>query len=125
MRMWMVDPRFLCRQHLLGEHGELHKHLHNWEKKHSIAGRITGNAIEPRAYKTRHDQLAEEMILRGYNHNSPLEQPDFSYLSKEEYLVRVNRRDALILLTTRCPHCRERYLDFKTKELATSVASTC
>lgn len=24
MRMWMVDPTIMCRQHLLGEHYELH-----------------------------------------------------------------------------------------------------
>ena len=24
MRMWMVDPQIMCRQHLLGEHTEMH-----------------------------------------------------------------------------------------------------
>jgi Pyrimidine dimer DNA glycosylase len=24
MRMWLVDPRLMCSQHLLGEHVELH-----------------------------------------------------------------------------------------------------
>lgn len=24
MRMWMVDPKIMCRKHLLGEHLELH-----------------------------------------------------------------------------------------------------
>jgi hypothetical protein len=25
MMMWMIDPVLLCRKHLLGEHGEIHK----------------------------------------------------------------------------------------------------
>ena len=33
MRMWMISPEWLCRKHLIGEHGEIHKH-------HSIAKRI-------------------------------------------------------------------------------------
>ena len=40
MRMWMIKPELLCRQHLLGEHSEIHKHKHNFEKGHSIKGRL-------------------------------------------------------------------------------------
>lgn len=76
MRMWMVDPTLMCKKHLLGEHGELHKFMHNWEKRHRIDGRLAGNAMEPLSYKARHDVLADEMLARNYNHKSPLEQPD-------------------------------------------------
>lgn len=106
MRMWMIDPRLMCRNHLLGEHGELHKFLHNWRKRHRIDGRITGNAIEPLSYKARHDALAEEMVLRGFQHNSPLDQPDFSYLSDEQRLVRVDVSQSSELLYGRCTNCR-------------------
>ena len=34
MRMWMVPPGEMCDKHLLGEHDELHKFLHNWVKQH-------------------------------------------------------------------------------------------
>jgi len=34
MRMWMVDPRLLCNQHLIGEHGEIHKFLPSFRKGH-------------------------------------------------------------------------------------------
>ena len=108
MRMWMVDPRLLCRQHLLGEHGELHKHLHNWRKKHAIDGRVRVNSIEPRAYKSRHDALAEEMLRRGMNHRSPLEQPDFAYLPDHLRNARVDQEAALRLLIDRCARCRVR-----------------
>ena len=39
MRMWMVDPKWLCRKHLLWEHVEIHKH--NFVKHHSIAKRVS------------------------------------------------------------------------------------
>ena len=42
MRMWMVNPKMLCDQHLLGEHFELHKHLWCWVKKYKVDGRIAG-----------------------------------------------------------------------------------
>lgn len=105
MRMWMINPAIMCRQHLLGEHNELHKHLHNWQKKHKINGCIEGNAIEPLSYKARHDELVIEMLARGYKHNSPLDQPDFSYLSTEQQNVKVNTDKSLPLLLERCPEC--------------------
>jgi hypothetical protein len=103
--MWMVNPNSLCKKHLLGEHGELHKFLHNWLKQHSISGRVAINSIEPLAYKARHDSLAEEMLRRGYNHKSPIEQPDFSYLPEHERLATVDKSLALKLLIERCPDC--------------------
>lgn len=80
--MWVgVDPTLLCRNHLLGEHGEIHKHRHNFVKRHSIAGRISPIVqIVPALMKSRHDALAAEMVRRGHNHNSPYELPDLSYL---------------------------------------------
>ena len=54
--MWMVEPKLMCVQHLVGEHGEIHKHRHNFVKGHSIAGRK--GQIEPLAMQRRHDELA-------------------------------------------------------------------
>lgn len=107
MRMWMVDPRGMCQKHLLGEHGELHKFMHNWIKQHSIAGRISGNAMEPLSYKTRHDALAAEMLRRGLKHASILEQPDFSYLPPYHRAYRVDVGANLALLHERCSQCKE------------------
>ena len=36
MRMWMIDPTLLCRKHLLGEHGELHKFIPSFRKQYSV-----------------------------------------------------------------------------------------
>lgn len=106
--MWMADPCILCQRHLLGEHGELHKFMPSWAKRHSIAGRVAGNQIEPGSYKLRHDELAAEMLRRGHRHESPLSQPDFSYLPNEHLEFRVDRCAALTELLNRCPDCRER-----------------
>lgn len=109
MRMWMLPPQILCRAHLLGEHGEIHKHRHNFVKQHSIQGRIDGNAVEPLAMETRHDELAQEMLRRGYNHKSPYSLPDLSYLKKEQREYKVCKESSLSLLLERCENCKKRY----------------
>ena len=58
MRMWGIDPKFLCQKHLIGEHGEIHKHRHNFVKKHKITKRITPIVqIEPENMQKRHEDL--------------------------------------------------------------------
>lgn len=114
MRMWMLDPKILCQKHLLGEHGEVHKHKHNFEKHHSISGRISPIVlIEPNNMQQRHDELAQEMLRRGYNHNSPYQQPDLSYLKDSERYAKVDLDYNIRDLMDRCPECRKRILDNK------------
>lgn len=108
----MVDPEWLCRKHLLGEHGEIHKHKHNFVKRHSIAKRVSPVVqVEPLAMQARHDALAAEMARRGYTHASPYEQPDLSYLPLEHRSAVVDTQAAMLDLFARCPECRERYSD--------------
>ena len=106
MRMWMIDASKLCRQHLLGEHGEIHKHRHNFVKKHKLYGRI--GQIEPESMQSRHDELAKEMVSRGYNHKSPYEQPDVSYLGK---FPKIDLNESQKLLYARCEECKRREND--------------
>ncbi len=106
MRMWGIDPSLLCKQHLLGEHGEIHKHRHNFVKKHKITKRISPVVqIEPENMQIRHDELALEMLKRGYNHNSPYEQPDISYLKSDERYATIDKNISISDLTNRCPEC--------------------
>lgn len=108
MRMWMIDPRLLCRKHLLGEHGEIHKHWHNFVKHHKIDGRLSPIVlIEPASMKTRHDELANEMILRGYNHKSPYELPDLSYLTPAQRQAKADLSYNLFDLASRCEECKK------------------
>jgi len=108
--MWMIDPKYLCRKHLIGEHGEIHKHKHNFDKKHSIDKRIELGQIEPASMKIRHDELAEEMLSRGYNHYSPYEMPDISYLSESQRNFKVDRKLALYALHNRCQECIDKWV---------------
>lgn len=113
MRMWGVHPKYLCKNHLLGEHGEIHKHRHNFVKRHRISKRIKPIVqIEPENMKIRHDQLAEEMVIRNYNHNSPYELPDLSYLSYDERYAKIDINNSLVDLMNRCADCRERIIKY-------------
>lgn len=110
MRMWMIQTKYLCRKHLLGEHSELHKHKHNFEKGHSIAGRIHPVVtIEPHSMQIRHDEIVSEFKKRGYNHNSPYLQPDVSKYPD----VKVDTNISINELSSRCPECTWRIRNYK------------
>ncbi len=79
MRIWDIEPKYLCRKHLLGEHRELHG-LWNILTKHDGVG---GYSKHPETLRwvgklnllyRRHQELVFEMIKRGYNHHSPLDE---------------------------------------------------
>ena len=76
MRIWDLDPALLCRQHLLGEHRELHGlwNIHTLGRRgyraHPETVRWEGKLA---ALFARHERLVEEMRRRGYHHASPLD----------------------------------------------------
>src|SRR5215211_5750368 len=76
MRIWDVSPSLLCRQHLLGEHRELHglwrilSEDRQGHANHPETRRWRGKLA---ALHERHDALVEEMARRGYRHASPLD----------------------------------------------------
>jgi hypothetical protein len=108
--MWQCDPKILCTQHLLGEHGEIHKHRWTFEKKHKKDRYIINNCIEPKDMKNRHDLLAEELKNRGMNHKSPFEMPDISYLPEAQREYTIDRAAALKELFARCEKCRNNHV---------------
>lgn len=102
----MVDPGRMCRQHLLGEHNEVHMACGSVSKKKNIAGFLAGRLIEPASIKARHDELALEMEKRGYAHNSPIHsQPDCSYLGELSGTL-VDPGESYEELLNRCRQCR-------------------
>ena len=133
MRMWMVDPRILCRKHLLGEHVELSMFIGTFKRKLQINGYIKKNLIEPLSLLNRHDELEQEIIRRDMNHNSPF---DFElclldYLKDKKWIT-VNPMLALDDLIRRCPVCAARYqvlidvdwipkTDYDVKELTNGI----
>lgn len=105
MRIWDIEPRYLCRKHLLAEHRELHG-LWNILTKHGGRG---GYAHHPetlrwvgklRALYLRHEALVAEFAKRGYNHQTPLDkalavgkgvQEDFINPPKEQIEILRNK----------------------------------
>jgi hypothetical protein len=76
MRIWDVSPKLLCRNHLLGEHRELHAlwTIITQNKKGYINHPETKRWIgKTAALFARHELLIAEMKKRGYNHASSLE----------------------------------------------------
>lgn len=76
MRIWDLPPNQLCRQHLLGEHRELHglwNILTLGKKGYSRHPETMRWAGKLRALYNRHESLVEEMERRGYVHRSPLD----------------------------------------------------
>ena len=117
--MWMVDPALLCRKHLLGEHNELHKFLPSFRKGYSVAGRFSPVVqIQFKKYLERHNDLVDEMLARGYKHNSPLEDiPDFNELYPVYFNQLVDIDKSYKDLCDRCSRCKRRiYHRFRMKE---------
>lgn len=105
MRMWNVNPHLLCQKHLTGEHSEMHMFAASFRLGRKVQGFLRDKLLNPSEIALRHDQLAAEMLLRGMNHQSPLEQPDVGELAG---VTTVDPDANLRELVRRCPACRER-----------------
>jgi hypothetical protein len=76
MRIWDIPPYNLCRNHLLGEHSELHAmwNIITQNRKgysnHPETLRWNGKL---RALFMVHETIVQEMLARGYTHKSPLD----------------------------------------------------
>ncbi|MEW6386299.1 MAG: pyrimidine dimer DNA glycosylase/endonuclease V [Thermodesulfobacteriota bacterium] len=87
MRIWDLPPENLCRQHLLGEHRELHALwvILTQEKKgfarHPETQRWRGKL--PALY-LRHEALVAEMVRRGYRHRTPLNGAQVTGLARQD-----------------------------------------
>jgi len=105
MRMWMIEPKLMCRQHLLGEHVESHMFVGSINKHKKLSGFVKKNCLEFKAIKSRHDALVAEMKARGYNHNSPL--PEITNYNYPDAILnsKVNKEQSLKDLMQRCNKC--------------------
>jgi hypothetical protein len=101
--MWNVNPKLMCRKHLLGEHLEMHMFAGCINKGKSLVGYIRSGLVETGNIQDRHFALAKEMERRGYNHNSPL------FLEPQDIEEgRVDVQESLRELRRRCEECRKR-----------------
>ena len=79
MRIWDCPASLLSDKHLLGEHVELHtiynahmRGLTGGYSRHPETLRWAGHLA---ALYARHEEQAQEMAARGFNHRSPLPAP--------------------------------------------------
>ena len=105
MRMWMVNPRFMCRQHLLGEHVEIHMFIGTLSRGKSVKGYLEKGLLEVHNLHSRHEELVEEMKRRGYSHRSEVEEK----WRTAEKLGAIDRKKSLNELVRRCSRCKHRY----------------
>ncbi|UCE42465.1 MAG: pyrimidine dimer DNA glycosylase [Candidatus Aminicenantes bacterium] len=76
MRIWDIPAKGLCRNHLLGEHRELHaiwSILTTGKKGYAFHPETQRWKGRLRALYLRHQDLVQEMNQRGYKHQSPLD----------------------------------------------------
>lgn len=105
--MWNVEPKKMCRNHLLGEHKEIHQLLGSMKAGRSIQGHIDKKQVDPSSIIERHNELVFEMLDRGYNHNSNLSYKE-KQLVKNAKSININSESNLQELKNRCNKCRKR-----------------
>ena len=108
MRIWDISPKKLCRNHLLGEHRELHaiwavitkdkKGYSNHPETLRWKGRL-------KALYLRHAELVKDMKRRGYNHQSPLPASMAKGASKQTTFVDTYK-DQLKMLRKKACNCK-------------------
>ena len=105
MRIWDIPPEKLCRNHLLGEHRELHA---LWviltEKKKGYAHhpetlRWQGKL---KALFQRHEEEVYEMIRRGYHHASPLDATRATGVDTQTTLIDSVETQYMLLQSKKC-----------------------
>ena len=109
MRMWMVNPRIMCRQHLLGEHVEIHMFVGTLNRGKTVKGYLEKGLLEVHNMYSRHEELVEEMKRRGYNHCSSMDEK----WRTVEKLGTIDQDKNLEELLRRCSRCKRKYLEEK------------
>lgn len=112
--MWMIDPELMCKQHIAGEHRELHALKGSLERtkpkydnceKHrkNLTTLAEAGLIELKSLKEKHEELAKHLE----NHDSPIgEIPTMEYLPEEAARAEVDRNKAVRDLIDRPEACR-------------------
>lgn len=111
MRMWMVDPKKMCLQHLLGEHVECHMFVGTINKGTKVDGYISNDLLQIQSLRERHDRIAEELKKRNFethgiikNHRTLLKDFNVNYCKHIKIDKDRNEKE----LRRRCEECRRR-----------------
>ena len=104
MRMWNINPRKMCDQHLVGEHYEIHMFFGVISKGKNIKGYIDKGLVEVHNIKSRHDILVKEMLRRNMKHHSPMLQE----IQCSAPIGSINKAENEIILYNKCISCHQR-----------------
>jgi hypothetical protein len=105
MRIWDISPKRLCRNHLLGEHRELHaiwSVLINGKKGYAHHPETLRWRGKLKALYHRHDALVQEMADRGYEHRSPLPKRLAGGSAVQRVFVATRNAQMQLLRSKRC-----------------------
>ncbi len=105
MRIWDLPPRILCRNHLLGEHRELHAIwtvLTQNKKGYSLHPETLRWKGRLKALFLRHEKLVREMNHRGYQHQSPLNKNLAKGSGVQKKYIDIPEKQKEILRKKRC-----------------------
>lgn len=105
MRIWDIPPEKLCRNHLLGEHRELHaiwSILTQKKKGYSGHPEVKRWRGKLKALYLRHEQLVKEMQKRGFKHSSPLAAVLATGSAKQDKYLQSYREQTRILKGKKC-----------------------
>ncbi|MDZ7798195.1 MAG: pyrimidine dimer DNA glycosylase/endonuclease V [Patescibacteria group bacterium] len=105
MRIWDIDPKYLCRQHLLGEHRELHAIwtiLTKNKKGYSHHPETLRWRGKLKALFNRHEKILKEMKKRGYQEASPLNKKLAKGKTRQDVFINTKKEQKEILKKKKC-----------------------
>jgi hypothetical protein len=105
VRIWDISPKKLCRNHLLGEHRELHaiwSVIVNGKKGYAHHPETLRWKGKLKALYGRHEALVVEMSTRGYQHRSPLTKREATGSAKQTAYVDRPSKQIVILRNKGC-----------------------
>ena len=107
MRIWDIEPKLLCRKHLLSEHRELHG-LWNIITKHKGVGGYSRHPEtlrwvgKEKALYLRHEKLVKEFLVRGYKHHTPLDKKLAVGSGKQNIFINSIEEQKILLTNKNC-----------------------
>ena len=105
MRIWDLPPKILCRNHLLGEHRELHAVwaiLTKGKKGYANHPETLRWKGKLKALYHRHEAQVKEMTRRGYRHQSPLDAALATGEAKQTEYTDSSQKQMELLKKRRC-----------------------
>lgn len=122
MRLWLVRPELMCKQHLSGEHLECHMFYGSMEGERTLNGFYEARIFfGPRFLKQRHSEIRR--YLPG--HKTPMEMNKtithlasringrLRYFYPDRLPTEEDIKQSRLTLITRCRTCRKKHLRAK------------